>query len=624
MNYLIVCPKFIDSSSGYYPFPLGIAYINASLKLVRNTVYQLNLNYKNDIFKALKERIISNNIDCIIIGGTSLMYNHINEVTKYARQIKPDIITMVGGGLITAAPEVAMKGLINTDIGMIGEGEYTIRELADALENGNDLSLVDGIIYRQINGELVKTKDRGDIQDLDSIPFPDYDGFEYEKLIQNYHRENNDSIVNEGASLLGAAVICTSRSCPYKCSFCFHTCGNKYRQRSLDNIFEEIDALVEKYNIRYLNILDELFVSNKERVLEFCERIEKYNLIWSASTRVDSSSEEIYKRMKKAGCNVVLVGIESANNKILKEMHKNITIEQISNAFNQAQNAGIGMMGYLLLGDKNETFETFSDTIRYYEDNTSYYLGWVRVIVLPGSELYKYALQNNYINDELKYWEAGFPYLNITNMSDSEYEKCASIMEDITTKRIYSPKSYKILDVKDDTHVFKIEIQCTRCDNKYIIKTSDFTGENTISYNCTNCGQFHNVPIYNAMKNKIDNALIDYLNINKLFIYGVGHTIRRFLYLCDIMQNENVVLIDQDIRKQKNGILGRKVFSPSIIKELNVKFVINGGAIPIHVSSIKDTIEKNYKSVKEIKNFNDFLFDLIKKDIKDRYSPEYE
>lgn len=607
MNYLIVCPKFVESKSDYYPFPVGIAYINASLKLVRNTVYQLNLNYKQNIFKALKEKIINNKIDCIAIGGTSLMYNHINEVMKYAKQIKPDIITIVGGGLITAAPEVAMKGLTATDIGVIGEGEYTIRELADVLENGADLSQVDGIIYRRLNGELVKTKERGDIQDLDALPFPDYDGFDYERG----HDDFDESIISHNKFLIEKS-ICASRSCPYNCTFCFHTCGKSYRMRSLDNIFKEIDWLVEKYNIKYLMIADELFVCYKDRVMEFCDRIKKYNIKWRTSARVDTISPEILAKLKESGCYQVGFGIESASNEILKGMKKHITIEQIEYAFEQSRKANLQTVGGFLFGDKNETFDSFKRTLDYWEKHDSYDLGCYRVIVLPGSELYKYALENGYIKDELKYWEAGFPYFNLTKMSDDEYLTCLYMMDDILARKIYYPEQYRLLNIDLDNKIIDMEVICKSCGNTYTVQENEFTGDYIFSYYCPNCGQLHCTPAYNLVKDLIDNALKQYLRNNKLFIYGIGRSVRRFIYLCKVMQDENVFLIDADPLKQKLGVYGKKILPPIAIEKMKVTEIINGATMVAQIALINEVICKNYKNVHKIKNFNDFLFDLIK------------
>lgn len=611
MNYLIVCPQFADSNLGYYPFPVGIAYVNASLKTVRDQVFQLNLNYKADLFKALEDKIRTHGIDCLIIGGTSLLYNQIRDILKFSKKLKPDLVTIVGGGLITAAPETAMQGLEAADIGIIGEGEYTIKELADAIELGNDLNSVKGIIYRTSGNQLLMTEKREEIDDLDALPFPDYDGFEYEKVINNSYRTEDEAIINVGSSLYGAAVICTSRSCPFNCTFCFHTCGNRYRKRSLDNIFLEIDQLVEKYNIRYLNILDELFGSDSNRVIEFCKRIEKYNIVWRAGTRVDNATEALYETMRKAGCCLLGLGIESANNSILESMNKKITIEQIENAFDQAKKAGIGITGYLLLGDKNESTETFKDTIEFYRKTGSNYISWTRIIVLPGSALYHYAVQNGFIQNELDYWSKDFPYLNVTKMTDQEYEQCTNVMEEITAKRLYLPKQLILQSFDADQRVFKLKLRCTNCDVSYMVKTSDVFGNSALSYNCPNCGQFHDVSVYELIKERFDQVLNRRLNHDKIDIYGVGHDVRKLLQLSCAAQHPNLIVIDRDERKQQNGVFGKSVNPPSLLSDERIETVINGGSMQVHIESIEAMIHNTYPHVRAVNKFNDFLLEIV-------------
>lgn len=613
MNYLIICPKFVENLEDYYPFPVGIAYINASLKQKRDTVHQLNLNYRKNILEAVEQAIMKNQIHCVIIGGTSLMYNQIHEITTFVKKIAPQVVTIVGGGLITASPELAMEGLPGADIGIMGEGEYTIQELADAIENQLNLKDIDGIIFRRDNQTLCKTKNRGDIQDLDALPFPDYEGFEYNSELTDWSEE----IISHEKFFI-EKPICASRSCPYNCTFCFHTCGKTYRVRSLDNIFAEIDELVRKYQIEYLMIADELFVCYEDRVFEFCERIKPYHLKWRTSARVDTVTPEILERMKDAGCYQIGFGIESANNQILKGMKKNITIEQIEWAFKAARQAGLQTVGGFLFGDKNETFETFKGTLTYWRDHPEYDLGCYRVIVLPGSELYDYALKNEYIADELDYWRKGFPYFNLTKMSDEEYLESLYMMDDILAKKIYLPNSYKLLEMNVKQKKIKMEIECKNCLNVYTVQENEFTGDYIFNYYCPRCGQHHCSPAYNLLKDEMDQALSERLKNEKLYVYGIGRSVRRFMHLCEVFKSDNVVLLDADPLKQKLGILGKKIHAPEYLTEMKVTEVINGATMVAQIALINDYLRSAHPLVENITNFNDFLFNLIDQETFDK------
>ena len=184
MNYLLVMPNKISTgaTTTSVSFPLGIAYVSASLKQAGYCVYTANLDFpEGDTYSVLCEMLLEHQIDVVCTGGLSLDYHKIKEVIEIARKIKPDIITVVGGGIISSDPETAMRAL-GADIGIIGDGEVTMCELAHSLDAGKTYCNVPGLIYRNDHHELFVTSPRKEIADLDSIPFPDFKGFNYGQL----------------------------------------------------------------------------------------------------------------------------------------------------------------------------------------------------------------------------------------------------------------------------------------------------------------------------------------------------------------------------------------------------------------------------------------------------------
>lgn len=236
MNFLIVAPKFVDVVGQHYHFPLGLAYISSSLKKNGYNVHCLNLNhYTEPIETMLHREITGKNIDVVCIGGLSAHFNKVRAVLNIARSIKPDIITIAGGGLISSEPALMLE-VLKLNFGIIGEGEETISELADAIINGKDYRNVNGIIYVDKDEGVNMTPPRKEIADIDAIPWPDYDGFEIEKYLDMFIPSSyiNMYPFDKPREL----PILASRSCPYSCTFCYHPIGKKYRQRSLDSIFE--------------------------------------------------------------------------------------------------------------------------------------------------------------------------------------------------------------------------------------------------------------------------------------------------------------------------------------------------------------------------------------------------
>ena len=130
---LLVIPPVVEDEKQWYVFPIGIAYVSSALKKAGFHVKTLNLNYKKNPIQVLKDFIIQEKIDIVGTGGLSTQYADIKDIVRTAKEINSNIITMVGGGLITGDPVSAMQALEYADYGMIGEGEITSCELVNHL-----------------------------------------------------------------------------------------------------------------------------------------------------------------------------------------------------------------------------------------------------------------------------------------------------------------------------------------------------------------------------------------------------------------------------------------------------------------------------------------------------------
>ena len=388
LNILLLIPRYKTyGDQGRYVMPLGILYVSSYLKRsgIAN-VFTLNMNHKiGDEVEILSDVILQSNIDIFAIGGLSGEYKDISRMVNLAREIKPTIKIIVGGGIMTADPEVTMQAIAEVDYGIIGEGEITIVELINALTEKYQVDHIAGIIFRE-ERKLVKTLQRKEIVSLDELPFPDYEGFDY----RTYLKENPD-ISDDGEKHSQVSVI-GGRSCKYNCTFCFHPSGTTYRQRSLDSIFAEIDFLVSNYDISYIALREELFATDNKRVEEFCLRIKPYNLIWSIQLRIDSINQELVDLLKDTRCRYVFVGVESASNEVLRSMRKGINVSQIENALNMLNDAGLNSRSGVIFGDSVETFDTAMHSLEWFMKNRNCYRMFVDMIIaFPGSILYKRA-----------------------------------------------------------------------------------------------------------------------------------------------------------------------------------------------------------------------------------------
>lgn len=438
MKVLYIIPRYKTyGMEDHYVMPMGILYVSAYVKHSRVAdVYTLNLNHvMGEEYDIIESEIRNHNIDFVGIGGLSGEYKDLARIVAYVRKISVNIIIQVGGGIMTADPEVTMLAMPEVNVGIIGEGELTSVELIEALRDGKDLSTVDGLIYRTTNG-LRTTKPRKEIEDLDSLPFPDYEGFCYGEYLRN-----NPDISDEGKRYSQVSVI-GGRSCKYNCTFCFHPSGSKYRQRSIDSIFSEIDWLVSHYNITYLALREELFATDNERVRDFCNRMEKYDFDWSIQLRIDNVNQELVNMLKNTRCRYIFIGVESAVNSILKSMHKGITVEHIEKALEMLHEAGLNSRSGVIMGDTMETEDTANQTIEWFMKHKDKYRMFLDMIIaFPGSIIYKRACREGKIPDRIKFLKDGCPIINLTNMPEEQFLEMMNRVEKFNYRK-YNYKKY--------------------------------------------------------------------------------------------------------------------------------------------------------------------------------------
>ncbi len=591
MHYLFVMPRFIQEPGQMYWFPLGIAYVSASLKQVCSTVTCLNLNvHTRPLEEEITDYIDRYEIDVIAIGGLSTYFNQIKQVIEIAKAHKPAVITMLGGGILTATPEVLMRAIPQLDIGMIAEGEITIQELDQCFHNHRKLEDVKGIIYRDGSGAIHRTPQRADIMELDQLPFPDYDGFEFDGR--------------------GEINICTSRSCPFNCTFCFHTCGQKYRARSMDSIFSEIDWLVKRYHISKLGILDELFSTNIPRVAEFCDRIKPYGLHWGCQMRVDKLTLEILEKMKDSGCTEISYGIESADNRVLESMKKHTTIQQVERALALTRQAKMSPFGNLLLGDPADDLESFQKNYDWYQAHPDIQLGFITILVLPGSALYATAVKRGLIKDEVKYLEEGKYRINLTALTDEQYLACLKKMEAVTALREYPLENVKVTGYDDQERKYIAEGTCPLCKEKITAFTDDFLGKKR--FPCYHCGRPYTFNLYSCFNRRLDRIVQERWKGKNVLLWGLNEEGYKFAAQCEFMRGEDVFIADRNARSTKAGkIRGKEIQLPGdVFQRHDIDLVLLGMSVPPTQDAIRNEIRTRYSRSVEIKNANEYLLSV--------------
>ncbi|MHB8163387.1 MAG: B12-binding domain-containing radical SAM protein [Methanoregula sp.] len=473
---LIIVPRYIPYNEKIsYEFPLGLGYISASLKKAGYSVDVLNLNhYEGKQIDLIREKIEDKGFRFMLTGGLSAHYHQLKSITHDVKSLDPSIINVIGGGIITASPKLMFEYLC-PDYVVVGEGEVTVVELVRENFNGcQDIASVNGIGYKDKTKGFVLTAPREPIMDLDSLPFPDFEGFEFEKfLAMQMPNDNLYMYVDDEPRFY---PIISSRGCPYNCTFCFHPLGQKYRSRSVENVISEIKYITERYQVNNLAIVDELISNDRDRLFKICEELKTLprKVHWMCQLRVDDVDEEMLSIMKDAGCFLISYGFESASDLVLKSMRKHITADQIENALKLSKNVGIGIQGYFIFGDPAETKQTAYETLNFWKKykDSHITLGYIRPY--PGSVLWKNILKSGSISsdeDQLQFLEKCIS--SPPNLSKLNEQEWFELQKEVQAALLSNDHfGMYIASERNSNNTYKITIRCPHC--KHITTYDNF------------------------------------------------------------------------------------------------------------------------------------------------------
>lgn len=374
--------------------PSGLATVAAVL---RNNGFEVEI-FDINALRPGKDEIIStlNNKSWDIAGVSGLIttYKFQIWIIDLLKKIRPQAPVVSGGGLATSVPDLLFNKTA-ADIVIIGEGEQTMLALCLAMKAGKDLSSVQGIGYRE-NEQIAFTPKIENIKDIDSIPFPAWDLLPVEIYLNNTiwgDAANNSSGFRNDVTIKRSMNIISSRGCPFSCNYCYHLFGRSdYRFRSAQNVIDEIEILVDKYNVDFIGFVDDNMMASEKRLLEFCDLMEKkqFPVTWGCHGRVSSAKPGILERMAATGCIWIGYGIESGSQKILDAMNKKTTVKRARQAIIDTRRAGIFPNTTFIFGYPGETRETVQETIDFKRE-LGIDCGSFFATPYPGAPLYEEA-----------------------------------------------------------------------------------------------------------------------------------------------------------------------------------------------------------------------------------------
>jgi hopanoid biosynthesis associated radical SAM protein HpnJ len=380
---------------------------------------------KFDLEKCLE---IAKDFDMVVMYTSTPTLMIDIETARRIKEVKPAIVTVLTGPHVTILPEESLragKGAI--DIICRGEFDYSTKELCE----GRAWSMVDGLTFMQ-DGKVVHTPDRPMIEDLDALPFvaPIY---KRDLPISEYiipHFKNP------------YVSIYSSRGCPSKCIYCLWPqtfSGQRMRTRSPQNVYEEIKWIVDNIpEMRELSFDDDTFSANRQHAQEIARLIKPLGISWTINARANTDYETL-KVMREAGLRHVVVGYESGNAQILKNIKKGVTKEQALKFTKDCKKLGLSIHGAFIMGLPGETKETIQETIQFAKDMDLNSIQASLASPYPGTEFYTMCKEQGWISSDSFLDEGGHQkcVINYPHLSNAEI---FNSVEEFYDKFYFRPK----------------------------------------------------------------------------------------------------------------------------------------------------------------------------------------
>ncbi len=351
MNVLFVYPD-IGVRGGARSYQFGIGMLSAVLARHGHTV-RLHYMFGRYDPAPLRRVMAEYRPGLIAFSAVSPQFRHVKQIF---RDLQPfPAFTLLGGHHATLAPDclTAVEGL---DALCVGEGEYPILELAEALERGGDPAAIPNLWVKTRDRGVVRNPTRPFLGDLDSLPFCDRALFDYQDIIDSdFH----------------TALFMFSRGCPYRCTFCSNHAlrgtqtGPYVRFRSVESCLAEIREVTARYRMQSLYFNDDCFTARRGFVEAFCAQYRaEFRLPFAINARPETLDDALCRTLKEAGCHRISIGIESGSESFRREvLGRRQSNERIAEAFAACRRAGIKTKSFNIVGFPYETPAHFQETV---------------------------------------------------------------------------------------------------------------------------------------------------------------------------------------------------------------------------------------------------------------------
>jgi len=329
---------------------------------------------------------IARDYDFVVLFTSTPGFKSDIRLAETMKDANPQIKIAFVGPHVSVQTEESLNASLAIDFIARKEFDYSVAEFAW----GKKIEEIDGISFRR-NGRIVHNPDRPAIEDLDALPF----------VVEIFKRDLDFRRYNIPYLLYPYVSFYTSRGCPAHCTFCLWPqtmSGHRWRTRSSDNVVAEVKRALALFpEVREIFFDDDTFTWNKSRVLELCEKLKPLKFTWSCNSRVTTDYETL-KAMKEAGCRLFVVGFESGDPAILRNIKKGATVEQALAFVKNCKRAGITVHGDFQIGHPGETRETIERTIQFAMKLDPQTMQVSMSHPYPGTEFYRYLQEHGYLS----------------------------------------------------------------------------------------------------------------------------------------------------------------------------------------------------------------------------------
>lgn len=389
----------------HFPYVLGL--LASVIKKDGYDIEIIDANIDNLSEEEVQKKIEEVKPTVVLVSAMTVMYRRMTHTAfRLVKEVNENIITIVGGIYPTQSLNLVVKDS-NIDFIISGEGEERLPQLLKAIEGGRGFEKMDGISFQKERGKpFTINPNRAFIQNLDTVPFPEYDLFEMGKYT-SYGQKYTQNFQFRAHPF---AETMSSRGCPYKCTFCssneLYAGRPTIRYRSAENVLEEVDMLVNKLGTRELIFLDDSFLQSKRRFMKIMQGLvdRQYGLLWKSNNlSIFLMDDEVVEMMKKSGCYQLNVSIESGSQVTLDLIKKPVKLYKITKTIQRIKEAGIELTSNFVIGFPHETMDRIRETFHYAEEIDIDLALFSIATPLPATELYDEALQKNTLSKDFDF-----------------------------------------------------------------------------------------------------------------------------------------------------------------------------------------------------------------------------